>query len=159
MEMHARHVVFRWSAYEHEFIERDSDWFWALGIIALSGAVISVLFHDFLFAVVILVAAFAFGVLATTVPQLATFEVSERGIRINGKLHRYHEIISFWVEDEHHDGRPFLLLSTVKFMSPHFVIPIEGLDPQRLRMFLRKHAKEVPMKEPIAHRIIDFVGL
>ncbi|HUO50419.1 MAG TPA: hypothetical protein VMU25_02550 [Candidatus Paceibacterota bacterium] len=159
MESHSRHIAFRWSAYEHEFIERDSDWFWALGIIAISGAIISVLFHDVLFALVILFAALAFGILATTAPQLATFEVSERGIRINGKLHRYHEIISFWVEDEHHEGRPLLLIDTVKFMAPNFVIPIENIDPHRLRMFLKKHVREVPMKEPIAHKIIEFVGL
>lgn len=159
MESHPRHLVFRWSAYEHEFIERDSDWFWALGIIAVSGAIISILFRDVLFGIAILAAAVAFGILATTTPQLATFEISERGIRINGKLHRYHEIISFWVEDEHHDGRSLLLIDTVKFMAPNFVIPIEGVDPHQVRVFLKRHAKEVPMKEPIAHRIIEFVGL
>ena len=149
----------RWSAYEHDFIERGADWFWALGIIALCGAALSVLFHDTLFGILILVAAIAFGLMANTPPELATFEITERGVRINGTLHRYHEIISFWVEDEHHHGRPLLLIDTIKFMSPNFIIPIEGIDPHLVRTFLKRHAEEVPMKEPVSHKIVEFFGL
>lgn len=152
--------VLRWSAYEHEFVERGTEWFWALGIIAVCGAALSILFSDALFAVVILVAAFSFGLLANTPPELATFELSERGIRINGVLHRYDEIISFWVEDEHHHAhRPLLLVDTIKFMSPNFIIPIEGIDPHLVRSYLKKRSNEVPMKEPLPHRIVEFFGL
>ncbi|MDR3570753.1 MAG: hypothetical protein P4L81_00950 [Candidatus Pacebacteria bacterium] len=153
-----RHVL-RWSAYEHEFNERGADWFWALGIIAVCGAALSVLFQDTLFGILILIAAFAFGLLANTPPELATFEISDRGIRINGILHRYDEIISFWVEDEHHKGRPLLLVDTTKFMSPNFIIPIEGIDSHLVRRFLKQHAKELPMKEPLSHKIVEFFGL
>ena len=149
----------RWSAYEHEFIERGADWFWALGIIAVCGAALCVLFNDVLFGLLILVAAVSFGLLANTPPSLATFELSERGLRINGTLHRYDEIISFWVEDEHHRGRPLLLVDTMKFMSPNFIIPIEGIDPHTVRTFLKKRAQELPMKEPFPHKIVEFFGL
>ena len=151
--------VLRWSAYEHEFTERGADWFWALGIIALCAAALSVLFHDTLFGLLIIVAAFAFGLLANTPPTLATFELSDRGIRINGLLHRFDEIICFWVEDEHHQGRPLLLIDTVKLMSPNIIIPIEGIDPHAVRTFLKRRAAEVPMKEPLAHKIVEFFGL
>lgn len=153
-----RHIL-RWSAYEHEFVERGADWFWALGVIAICGAALCVLFHDALFGVVILVGAIAFGLLANKPPELATFEVSERGVRINGNLHRYHDIISFWVEDEHHHGKPLLLIDTVKFMAPNFTIPIDGVDPHHVREVLKRHAKEVPMKEPLPHKIVEFLGL
>jgi hypothetical protein len=152
-------VILRWSAYEHEHIERGSDWFWALGIIALCGAIIATLFHDILFGILILAAAFAIAVVARRPPELATFEISERGVRINGTLHRYDEIISFWVEDEHHTDRPLLLIDTTKFLAPNFIIPIEQIDPHVIRAYLKEHAEEVPMKEPIAHKILEFFGL
>ena len=152
--------ILRWSAYEHEFIERGADWFWALGIIAVCGAALCIIFQDTLFGLLIIVAAASFGLLANTPPELATFEISERGVRINGVLHRYHEIVSFWVEDEHHHpGRPLLLIDTTRFMSPNFIIPIEGIDPHLVRNFLKRHSKEVPMKEPMSHKIVDFFGL
>jgi hypothetical protein len=152
-------VVLRWSAYEHEHIERGSDWFWALGIIALSAAAMSVLFHDTLFGLLILIAAAAIGLLANSPPDLATFELSERGIRVNGTLHRFDEIISFWVEDEHHTGRPLLLIDTTKFLAPNLIIPIENVDPHAVRAFLKKRTNEVPMKEPFAHKIMEFFGV
>jgi hypothetical protein len=152
--------ILRWSAYEHEFVERGADWFWALGIIAVCGAALSILFQDTLFGLLIIVAAVSFGLLANTPPELATFEISERGVRINGVLHHYHDIVSFWVEDEHHHpGRPLLLIDTTKIMSPNFIIPIEGIDPHLVRNFLKRHSKEVPMKEPVSHKIVDFFGL
>jgi len=151
-------VVLRWSAYEHEHIEREADWFWALGIIAVCGAILAVIFNDALFGILILVGAYAFALLSRTPPTLATFELSERGIRVNGTLHRFDEIISFWVEDEHH-GTPLLLIDTVKFMSPNLIIPIEGIDPHTVRAFLKKRTNEVPMKEPVAHKIVEFLGL
>lgn len=152
-------VVLRWTAYEHEHIERGSDWFWALGIVAVSVAITSILFHNFLFAVVVLVAAATLALLANTPPDISRFEVSDRGIRVNDTLHRYSEVISFWVEDEHAPHRPLLLVDTIKFLSPNIIIPIEHIDPSIVRAYLKERTTETPMKEPVAHRIIEFFGL
>ena len=151
-------VILRWSAYEHEHIERGADWFWALAIVAVCIGIVSILFHDLLFAVAIAAAAVTIGILALHPPELVEFEVSERGIRVDGKLHRYDHIISFWVEDEH-DGNPLLLVDTVKLMHPNIVIPIEHIDPHVVRAYLKEHCDEVPMKEPVGHKILEFFGL
>ncbi|MDO8562037.1 MAG: hypothetical protein Q7S05_04415 [bacterium] len=151
-------VPLRWSAYEHEHIERGGDWFWALGIVAVSVALTSILFSNVLFAILIIVAAFTVGIIARTPPELIEFELSDRGIRVGGALHRYDEIISFWVEDEH-DAEPLLLVDTTKFMSPNLIIPIERIDPALVRAFLQERVEEVPMKEPVSHKILEFFGI
>ena len=152
-------VVLRWSAYEHEHVERGSDWFWALGIVAVSIAITSILFHDFLFAVLVLVAAFTLALLARKPPDLAQFEISERGIRVNDTLHRFDEIISFWVEEEIAPHRPLLLIDTVKPLAPNLIIPIEHIDPAQVRSYLSERTTETHMKEPVAHKILEFFGL
>ena len=149
----------RWSAYEHEHIERGADWFWALGIAAVAIAITAIILHDALFGILIIVAAFTLALLSRTPPDIARFELSERGIRVNGELHRWDHIIAFWVEDEHHDGRPLLLVDTTKFLSPNLIIPIEEIDPHVVRTFLKAHAQERHMKEPVAHKILEFFGL
>lgn len=154
----AAEPALRWSAYEHEHIERSADWFWALGVVACSIAATAILLHDFLFGVLVIVAAFTMALLARTPPKLARFELSERGIRVSGHLHRFDHILSFWVEDEH-DGKPLLLVDTTKFLSPNLIIPIEGIDPTLVRAFLKQHTKETPMREPVAHKILEFFGL
>jgi len=148
----------RWSAYEHEHIERTSDWFWALGIIAVCVAVTSILFGNVLFALLILVAATTLALLASRPPLFHEFEISERGIRISEEMHTYDEIISFWVETENNDA-PLLLVDTTKFMAPNLIIPIGTTDPGAVRALLREHANEVPMKEPLYHKVLDVFGL
>ena len=147
-----------WSAYEHEHIERGNDWFWALGIVVVSAALTSILLHDVLFALLILLAGGILGVLANTPPEIVRFEVSDRGVRVGDTLHRYEEIISFWVEDEI-GPHPRLLVDTTKPMAPNLIIPIHDIDPHSVRTLMREHADETPMKEPLAHRLIEFFGL
>ena len=151
-------IPLRWSAYEHEHVERGQDWYWALGTIAVCIAVISVLLSDVLFGILVLVAAFTLGLLATRAPHLVDFELSDRGIKTGETMHRYEEILSFWVED--HDVEvPLLLVDTTKFMSPNLIIPIEHIEPSLVRAYLKERVEEVPMKEPIAHKILEFFGI
>ncbi len=151
-------VVLRWNAHEHEHVERGTEWFWALGIAALCAAITAVLLSDVLFGVLILVAAGTIALLARHAPELSTFEISVKGVRVDNTLHRYDEIIAFWVEDEH-DGHPLLLIDTVKFMSPNLIIPIHDIDPGLVRAFMKEHANEVHMKEPLAHKVLEFIGI
>ena len=147
----------RWRAYEHEHFERGGDWFWALGIIAVSAALTSILFDDVLFGLLIVLAAVVIGMLARRPPTLHEFELTNRGIKVGDTMHSYDEVISFWVEEE--GERPTLLVDTIKFMSPNLIIPLEGVDPVHVRAFLRERAHEVPMQESFAHKILEFFGL
>lgn len=153
------HTVISWSAYEHEHIVRSADWMWALGISAVSLAAICILFNDFLFGLLILIAAFTIALLARTPPPLTEFTVSEDGVQVGSTMHRFSEILSFWIDDKHPSGRTFLLIDTVKFMAPNLIIPIESVEHKDVRTLLLKHVKEVPMKEPVSHKIFEFLGL
>ena len=145
----------RWSAYEHEHIERGSDWFWALGIIAISAALTSILFSNVLFAILILVAAGTMVLIARHPPQLHEFEITEKGIQTGLTMHPFENVISFWVEEE---GEPTLLVDTIAFMAPNLVIPLGDMNPEAVRAFLIERVEEVPMKEPLAHKIFEFFG-
>jgi len=151
-------VPIRWQAYEHEHVERGSDWFWALGILAVCAASISALFGNILFAMLILVAAGTLALLVKTPLALIEFELSDRGIRVGDTMHRYEEVISFWVED-HDADPPILLVDTIKWLSPNLVIPLEHVDPREVRAYLLERTKEVPMKESMAHKILEVFGL
>lgn len=146
----------RWSAYEHEHIERDSDWFWALGIIAICAALTSILFSNVLFALVILIAAGTIALIARHPPELHEFEITEKGIRTGPTLHNYANIISFWVETE--VGEPTLLVDTTAFMAPNLVIPLGDMNPDEVRAFLSEYTEEVPMQEPLSHKILEIFG-
>lgn len=155
---HSPHL-FNWNVHEHEHIERDSNWFWALGIAAICFAATAILLNNFLFAMIIIAAAVSMALYVRVPPPLTAFEVSERGIKIEDKLHHWNTILSFWVEDDEKKGGPLLLVDTTAIMSPNLVIPLtDDVDHAALRRFLATHCKETPMYEPLSHKILETFG-
>jgi hypothetical protein len=145
-----------WSAYEHEHVERSGDWFWALGITAVCIAIASALFGDVLFGLVILGGAGIIALLAFHPPQRTEFEISGDGIRVGRDLHAWDSVISFWV-DETGDA-PILLVDTVKFLAPNIIIPLDGVEIDAVHALMTEHAEERFMREPIAHKMLEFLG-
>ncbi len=145
-----------WSAPEHEHRERTGDWFLAFGIIVLATAATSILFGNVLFALLIIAAGVTLGLIARRDPQILAFEISDKGIRTGSEFHPYEEILSFWITDELH---PQLLVDTTRVLSPNLIIPLHGTDPEKVRARLARHVEQVPMKEPIAHRLLETLGL
>lgn len=149
--------LLRWEAHEHEHFERGSDWYWALGIAAVCLAVIAVLFHDALFGLLIIVAAATMALHTRHAPPLSRFEVSERGVKVDDTLHHWDDIISFWIEEDN-DGGPTLLVDTTKIMAPNLIIPLVGVDHAAVRALMAERAAEVPMREPLSHKIMETLG-
>lgn len=148
----------RWQAHEHTHMERGSDWYIALGIVAVSIALTSVILGNTLFGILIIVASLVWGMMANLPRRTIQFEISERGIRAGEQFWRYENIIAFWVE-EHEKDPPLLLVDTTKFMSPNLAVPLQNVDPKRVRAYLLEHVDEVPMKESIAQKFLETLGL
>lgn len=149
----------RWSGEEYAHVQRGSDWYWALGIASVCIALISFLLGNALFSVLVLIAAFTIALLARTPPPTVTFEISERGIQVGNTIHRYDEVLSFWVED-HDTDQPTLLLEVSRWGTPHISIPLdETIEPNYVRAFLAEYADEKPIRESRAHKFLEILGL
>lgn len=147
-----------WQAFEHEHIHKSSDWFWALGIIAIAGAVTAIIFSNILFAILILVGAFVIGMHAAKKPNRVNFRINERGVVIGNKMHPYSSLESFWVEHEHEYAPAKLLIKSKKLLAPHIVIPIEHISPSEVRNYLMQYIEEKEDSEPLAQKIMEFFG-
>lgn len=147
----------RWEAPEHKHAERGADWYWALGVIALSSALTAILFQNFLFALLIIVAAFTLGMFALREPQMAVFELDEHGLRIDDVIFRYGEMNAFWVDER--EGEATLLIDTPRFMNPDIIAPIEGIDPGEVRAFFRaRRVPEIELTEPWTYKLFEALG-
>jgi hypothetical protein len=147
-----------WSGYEHQHEERSADWYWALGIIATSAAITSILFGNFLFALLIIVAALTLGIISTKDPLIVEFKLSDKGIVIGETLFSYSDIRAFWVDINEDEEESTLLIDTLKFMAPHLVIPIETIEAENIRDMLKTFVIEEELKEPISHKILELLG-
>lgn len=147
-----------WTALEHEHIHKSSDWFWALGIIAIAGAATAIIFNNILFAIVILIGAFTLGINAAKPSAQVSFKITQRGILINSTLHPYSSLESFWVEDTSEHTSPKLLVKSKKLLAPHIVIPIESVSSEDVRNFLLEYLSEEEDSESLAQKIMEFFG-
>ena len=147
-----------WQGYEHTHHEKSSVWFWALGIVALSSAVVAIVFENILFALLILIGAFTVALLAAKTPHLIHFEINRRGIAIDDLLYPFSTLESFWIDEDEHEHHT-LILKSQRVIMPYIIIPLDELiEFEDVRNVLLTKLEEEELHEPISHRILEFFG-
>lgn len=156
----ARVVFFEWSAEGYLFEEKSADWYWALGIIAVAGAIASVLFGNVILALLILAAAGTLALSTLKRPRMHVFRVTDEGVMIDENLYEYESIHSFSVLEYIDPTRPpALSIKTRKPLAPHLLIPIVGPDPVEIFEFFDEHLEEGRHHESLTDRIIELMRL
>ncbi len=149
--------ILEWDAPEYLHEEKSSDWYWSLGIIAASVAFLCILFNNLLFAVFIILAAFAAGMHAARPPRLIDVRVAPRGILSHNVLYTFDSLESFWIEERENDPR--LLIKSKKLLMPLIVVPISPhVDLDEIRDYLLTFLPEVEHHESLGHRLLEYFG-
>lgn len=147
---------------EYEERERDKDWFWALGIIVVTGSIASIFFGNYFFAVLLVLAGILLGFFATKPPEMIAYELNERGLKIKNNLFPYENIKSFWVQADRSSEptqKPMLFIHSERFFMPIMSMPIDGEMAVHVReVFLAKNISEEEMKEHVSEKIMDALG-
>ncbi len=161
--MYTSENTISWQEYEYVHHEKSSDWFWALGIIALSSAVTAIIFKNILFALLILIGAFAVALLAAKRPSLVHFEITRRGVSIDDVLYPFSTLKTFWInENEDEYGRLTLILESKRVMMPYIIIPIHSevdiSEIEKIKDILLNKLDEKELREPISHKILELFG-
>lgn len=149
-------TLITWRAREHQHIEREGDWYWALGIISVSCALTSILFGNFLFALLVVVAAVTFGIVASRPPVVVSCALSEKGLVVDDNFYPYEEMHAFWIEE---GDPPLLLIDTPRFMTPDLVVPLEGVDSNVVHAIFLEYVLEKPLRESPLYIIFETIGL
>ena len=152
-----------WSALEYEDKERHIDWFWALGVIVVAGAIASVIFANYFFAIFLIIAGILMGFFATKKPEMVSYELNEKGLKFNDHIYTYEKIKAFWVQkslsDEGHIMKPALFIKSDRTFVPIFSIPIEENSVSAIHNLMVAHnVLEEEMKEHISEKIMESIG-
>lgn len=147
-----------WSVTTHEHRDRSVDWYWALGVLALASAVVSVFFGNVLFAIVIILAAGSIGFLAARGPREHLVKIDDRGVSIDGSRYAYAAIHSFWVE--HEVDQPRLFMSFRGVIMPHFSLTLDSEAQGRaVRDHLKRHVEEEEQGPHLGEHLAEIFGL
>ena len=149
----------RWSGFEFEYREKTADWFWAVGIIVVSLAVIAIIYDNALFGVFIAIAGVMLIMTGRKEPRILDYELTEKGLLINDTLYPHIHFYSFWVAESKY-AAPKLLLRTDKWTNPVLAITIETdyVDADRVRDFLLDYVPEEKIEESLSLKVMEFLG-
>lgn len=142
-----------WEAPEFTYHEKDADWYWILGIVAVVGAVISIVLGNTLFAIFILLAAFVVGLFASKKPEQLNCRIDPRGIQVNEVFYPHRIMQSFWVSDDNPED-PKLLVSPKKTVAVRVVIPLIDVDPEDVRDYLIDFLDEEEQGESVVEHLM-----
>ena len=145
-----------WHAYEYTYKEKSADWYWAVGIIAVSMAVTSILFNNVLFAIFIVLALFTLMMYAKRKPHLLQIKLDDSGVQEGHAHYHYSTIESFWVEDRYGDAK--LIMKSKKKTLPYIIIPIIEINSDSVRNHIKRYVKEEEHTEPLAKQIMEYLG-
>ena len=155
----ADHRTITWKAHEYFHQEKSNDWYWGLGIVAITGAVLAIIFGNTLFALVIILFAFVAGMHAHREPRLIDFELTTRGIVIDHTLYPYSTLESFWTVDQHLQKQdPKILIKSKKLLMPFLHLPVEEVDEEDVRNYLLQYLKEEELHESLFEKILEYFG-
>jgi len=149
--------IISWDAPEHQHTEKNSDWHWAVGIVAFTGAALAFMFGQVIFGVLIVVSAVALVLHATTAARIVHCEINDRGVVIDRTLYPFLSLESFWI-DPHRDPAKLLIKSQKAFM-PYVSIRIpEEVNPEGVRDILLRYIAETEHDEPLTLRLMEALG-
>ncbi len=145
-----------WRALEHHHEEKSNDWFWAVGIVAVSIAVTAIIWGNLLFGILILVATFSLILHAVRQPKIHDIKIDGRGITIDSFHYPYKSIDSFYVNV--HENPPVLLLKSQRFFMPILVIRLDEIHPDDVHEYLKEMLYEDELREPLLQKVAERFG-
>ena len=146
-----------WDAHEYEHKERTQDWFWAVGIITVSLSIVSIIFGNIIFGILILISAFSLSLFINRPPETIHSLIDDRGI-VKGRVrYPYDTLDIFWVDEDHPHKK--IILRSKKTLMPLIVIPIgNSIDPERLRDILAEYLPEERISLPLVEKLLEYLG-
>jgi hypothetical protein len=152
-------AIFEWEAAEYDHNPKSADWYWAVGIVATALTIAALLFGNYLIAVLVIVAGAAVVLHALRHPPTHRFAITERGLMIGPELYPYDLMQSFsMLEYIDEDRAPILSIKTESWLSPHLLIPLEGVDADALYSFLLAQIEEEEHQHALADVVASWLG-
>ena len=147
----------RWDSPEYMHTYKSADWYWIVGIVTFTLAIISVIFGNPVFGIFIIVAAFTLCIAASRPPQIVSTEVSDKGIKVKNLFYSWSTLESFWIEE--YELHPRLLIKSEKRWAPYLIVLLsDEVSPEDLREKLATHLPEVRHSEPFLEKLLIWAG-
>ena len=134
--------IMSWLVPEHEKHERSTSWYVIAGIVAIALLIYCFFTANFLFAVIIIVAALVIILHHGREPERVKFGITDEGIVIGRKFYDYDEIKDFAIVYKPRIEVKRLYFEFKNALRHRLSIPLENMNPLTVRETLLKYLKE-----------------
>jgi hypothetical protein len=150
-------LIISWVAYDKEEKVHGRDWFWAVGIIAVSLATAMIIYNNIVLAIFILIATAVLVLFAVKKPEEVTYGFSDNGFMQGNIFYPYRNIKSFAID--YSEKVPQLLLHLDRVFLPIITIPFAmDTDTDEIRDAILEVLPEEDLHEPKLHKILEKLG-
>ncbi|MFZ5365238.1 MAG: hypothetical protein ACOZBH_03540 [Patescibacteria group bacterium] len=139
-------ILIDWDFPEYYQYARSKKWYIAAAILIMFFLTYAIWVKNILFAIILVLAAFISVLQQFQKPKQLTAAVTDMGIMVGDKLYPYAEIKKFWIIY----NPPMAKLMYLDFNNPlkkTLPVPLEKVDPVKLREILNRYLKEDLEKE------------
>ena len=145
-------VLISWETPEYPSYQKNSDWYWWVGLMAALLMGLAFWQRSFLFGVFILVAWFSMMLYAVRPPKNIQVSITMQGIVVDTTLYPWTNIKSFWIFYRPPLTRD-LSLESKKALAPYIKIPLGETDPTKVKNIVLKFIPEVEQTESIVDNL------
>jgi hypothetical protein len=149
--------TFSWQTPEYVHAPKTSDWYWTVGIITGALVITSMIFGNFLFAIVLAIGTFSLTLFTMRKPNTLNVEITDKGIRVDKMLYPFNSLDAFGIDTENPQGAR-LFLKSKKVVMPLITLPLAQQNPEDLQAFLADHLKEDTFDQGVVHSLLERIG-
>jgi hypothetical protein len=139
-------ILASWRVPEFEKHQRSIIWYLGFGLLGTVLLVYAFWTMNFLFALIILIAAFVVYIQEKTEPGQVKFLISAKGIKIGKKFHSYKDINKFWILYNPPEVKK-LYFTFNNMLSFRLMLPLKNQNPLKIRDILLQFLEEDLEKE------------
>jgi len=153
-------VQYEWTIKEYTQYSRGKNWYWIMGLVAVTLAGYAVFAGNYLFALIIVLFGIILFMQDMVAPMDVYFAITNTGIVIGKKYFRYSELSSFWVIY----NPPMiknLYFSQESVLKHRIQVPLLDYDPRPIREYLTQYLEEdlEQEEEPLTERLSNILKI
>jgi len=131
-----------WQVPEYDKHEKGKNWYIFYSLLAFLLILYSFLSGNFLFAVIIIIAAIVIVLRDGQEPDLIKISLTEEGVIVGKKFHDYDEFKDFSIVYKPKLGVKNLYFEFTNSLKPRLSIPLEKMNPLLIRKDLLRYLPE-----------------